>query len=266
MTTEQSHANTLRIRKPVQRRSGDPDLDTQFECQVAPLREVLYRHALRMCRNHPDAEDLTQETMLKAYTGFPTFRQDTDLNAWLFRILTNTYISAYRKKRRQPVECFTEDLAHQQLSAAYARSTPNGQRSAEDVAIDSLPDNDIKAAMQALPRQFRAVVYYADVEGLGCKEIAAIMNSPHGTVASRLHRGRGQLRGLLDAGASHPPGRRWTNRPPRRAVNPNGWECTYASSAPASSVGASSQAGSSAQPLKSRRQTRFGNVATSVTG
>ena len=206
MTIEQSRPGTLRVRKPAHRPPGDRDLDAQFERQVVPLREFLYRHALRMCRNHPDAEDLTQETMLKAYAGFQSFRQGTDPNAWLFRILTNTYINAYRNKRRQPVQCFIEDLTHQQLSAAYARFTPNALRSAEDVALDSLPDNDIKAAMQALPRQFRAVVYYADVEGLRYKEIAAIMNSPHATVMSRLHRARRQLRMLLDNTASHPRG------------------------------------------------------------
>jgi RNA polymerase sigma-70 factor (ECF subfamily) len=144
--------------------------------------------------------------MFKAYAGFQSFRQSSNPNAWLFRILTNTYISAYRKKRRQQAHCFIEDLTHQRLSAAYARSTPNALRSAEDVAMDSLPDNDVKAAMQALPRQFRAVVYYADVEGLRYKEIAAIMNSPHATVMSRLHRARRQLRMLLDNAASHPRG------------------------------------------------------------
>lgn len=205
MTIEQSHSNTQRVRQPAHRPPGDRDLDAQFERQVAPLREFLYRHALRMCRNRLDAEDLTQETLLKAYAGFQSFRQDTDPNAWLFRILTNTYISAYRKKRRQPVQCFIDDLTHQQLSAAYARSTPNGLRSAEDVALDSLPDNDVKAAMQALPEQFRAAVYYADVEGLRYKEIAAIMNSPHATVMSRLHRARRQLRRLLD-NTAHPRG------------------------------------------------------------
>ena len=121
MTIEQSRPNTTRVGKPAHKRSGDRDLDAQFGREVAPLRESVYRHALRMCRNHLDAEDLTQETMLKAYAGFQSFQQGSNPNAWLFRILTNTYINAYRKKRRQPAHCFIEDLTHQQLSAAYAR-------------------------------------------------------------------------------------------------------------------------------------------------
>jgi RNA polymerase sigma-70 factor (ECF subfamily) len=206
MTTAQSHANTMRVGKPVQGLSADGDLVAQFEREVVPLREFLYRHALRMCRNQLDAEDLAQETLLKALAGFHSFRADTNLNAWLLRILTNTYISAYRRNRRQPVQCSIEELTHQQLSSAYAPSTPTALRSAEDVALDSLPDNDIKAAMQALPREFRAVVYYADVEGLRCREIAAIMNSPQGTVLSRLHRGRRQLHRLLHNSPNHPRG------------------------------------------------------------
>jgi DNA-directed RNA polymerase specialized sigma24 family protein len=130
-TTEQSHANTMQVRKRVlQRRSDGRDLVAQFEREVVSPREFLYRHAPRMWRNQPGAEDMAQETLLKAYTGFHSFQPGTNLNAWLVRILTNTYINAYRRKRRQPAQCFTEELSHQQLSAAYSRSTPTGPRSA----------------------------------------------------------------------------------------------------------------------------------------
>jgi RNA polymerase sigma-70 factor, ECF subfamily len=161
------------------------------------MRGALYRHAYRLSQNHQDAEDLVQETMMKAYTAFHTFQGGTNLNAWVFRILTNTFINAYRKKKRQPVQCSTEEVTDQGLAKAYAHSIPMGMRSSEDQALDLLPDNDIKSAMQAMPQQFRDVVYYADVEGLRYKEIAAIMNTPKGTVVSRLARGRQRLRGLL---------------------------------------------------------------------
>ncbi|MDT5224737.1 MAG: polymerase sigma-70 factor, subfamily [Mycobacterium sp.] len=138
-----------------------------------------------------------QEAMMKAYAGFHAFRRDTNLHAWLLRILINSYISDCRKKRRQPVQYSTEDFTEQRLLDSYSRSAWAALRSAEDQALDSLPDNDIKSAMQALPRQFRDVVYYADVEGLPYQEIAAITNTPIGTVASQLHRGRRQLRSLL---------------------------------------------------------------------
>jgi RNA polymerase sigma-70 factor (ECF subfamily) len=175
------------------------ELSTRFEREAVPLRDIMYRHALRMSRNHSDAEDLVQEAMMKGYAGFHAFRPDTNLRAWLLRILINSYISDYRKKRRQPVQYSTEEVTEQRLVDTYARS-PAGLRSAEDHALDSLPDNDIKSAMQALPRQFRDVVYYADVEGLRYQEIAALTNTPTGTVASQLHRGRRQLRRLLGGG------------------------------------------------------------------
>jgi RNA polymerase sigma-70 factor, ECF subfamily len=161
------------------------------------MRAQLYRHAYRLSQNREDAEDLVQETMMRAYAAFDTFRPGSNLNAWVFRILTNAFINAYRKKKRQPLQCSTEEITDQGLSKAYAHSIPMGMRSSEDQALDLLPDNDIKAAMQAIPQQFRDVVYYADVEGLRYKEIAAIMNTPKGTVVSRLARGRQRLRGLL---------------------------------------------------------------------
>src|SRR5271155_6144042 len=192
---------SLRARRPVQRPLVEAEVSARVAHDAVPLRDIMYRHALRMSRNHSDAEDLVQETMMKAYAGFHAFRRDTNIHAWLLRILINSYISDYRKKRRQPLQYSTEELTEQRLVDTYTRSAPAGLRSAEDQALDSLPDNDIKSAMQALPQQFRDAVYYADVEGLRYQQIAAIMNTPTGTVASQLHRGRRQLRRLLGDGA-----------------------------------------------------------------
>ena len=136
----------------------DSELSARFERDVVPLHASLYRQACRMSRNHADAEDLLQETMMRAYTGFESFRPGSNLKAWMFRILTNTYINSYRRQRRQPVQCSTDQVTEQGLAAAYARFTP-GQRSAEDHVLDSLPDKAIEAAMQTLPPQFREVVY-----------------------------------------------------------------------------------------------------------
>jgi RNA polymerase sigma-70 factor (ECF subfamily) len=188
--------------EPPQSLSVDAGLSARFEREVVPLRDLLYRHAFRMSHNHADAEDLVQETVMRAYAHFDSFRSGSNLKAWLLRILTNTYINGYRRKRRQPTLYSTEHLTDQYLTEANARSAASELRSAEDHALDLLPDNDIKAAMQALPGQFREVVYYADVEGLRYKEIATLTNVPHGTVMSRLHRGRKQLRMLLGGGVS----------------------------------------------------------------
>jgi RNA polymerase sigma-70 factor (ECF subfamily) len=200
MTATQSHSGRKQDRESAQNRSVDAELSARFEREVVPLRDLLYRNAFRMSKNHADAEDLVQETVMKAYAHFDSFRSDTNLKAWLLRIMTNTYINGYRKKRRRPVQYSLENLTDQYLTEANARSVASALRSAEDYALDLLPDNDIKAAMQALPGQFREVVYYADVEGLRYKEIAALTNAPHGTVMSRLHRGRRQLRTLLSGG------------------------------------------------------------------
>ena len=198
MTATQSHSRMKPALEPV-----DTERRARFEREVVPLSNLLYRQAFRMSKNHADAEDLVQETLMRAYTHFDSFRSDTNLKAWLLRILTNTYINGYRRKRRQPLHYSTEDLTDQDLTAANVRSSASALRSAEDHALALLPDNDIKAAMQALPVQFRDAVYYADVEGLRYDEIAALMNSPRGTVMSRLHRGRRQLRTLLGDAVGH---------------------------------------------------------------
>lgn len=168
----------------------------RFERDALPLLDQLYGAALRMTRNPADAEDLVQETYMKAFAAFDSFAEGTNLRAWLFRILTNTYINIYRKKQRQPFQAGTDELTDWHLHEA-ASHTSTGLRSAEMEALDQLLDADVAAALASLPEDFRVAVYLADVEGFSYQEIADMMETPVGTVMSRLHRGRKQLRESL---------------------------------------------------------------------
>jgi RNA polymerase sigma-70 factor (ECF subfamily) len=171
-------------------------LRSRFEQQIAPRVRPLYQRALRITRNDADAQDLLQDTLEKAWKGFAGFTHDTNLEAWLNRILTNAHISEYRRKQRQPQTHLTAELPDHQL-AASARHTSRGLPSAEDEAVETLSDNWVRAAMRGVPEPFRSTVYYADVDGRTYREIARIMNAPQGTVISRLHRGRRRLRDQL---------------------------------------------------------------------
>jgi RNA polymerase sigma-70 factor (ECF subfamily) len=170
--------------------AGD-DLQARFERDVLPLMRDLYGAALRLTRNPPDAEDLLQETYLRAYRGFASFEPGTNLRAWLYRILTNAFINIYRKRQREPQTVSEDELDEWYL---YDRLGGRGaEASAEARVLESLPDQDVQEALQSLPEQFRLAVLLADVEGFSYKEIAEILDVPIGTVMSRLHRGRRAL-------------------------------------------------------------------------
>ncbi|MFY9190035.1 MAG: sigma-70 family RNA polymerase sigma factor [Lawsonella sp.] len=178
---------------PVRSAESPAELAARFERDALPMLDQLYGAALGMTRNPTDAEDLVQETFAKAFSSFASYKPGTNLKAWLYRIMTNTYINAYRKKQRRPHHSPAEEMTDAQV-AEVANHHATGLRSAEVEALEMLPNATIQAALQGLPEDRRTVVYYADVESMPYKEIAEIMDTPIGTVMSRLHRGRKQLR------------------------------------------------------------------------
>jgi RNA polymerase sigma-70 factor (ECF subfamily) len=167
-----------------------------FEEQAMEHIDKLYAHAMRKTGNPADANDLVQETYLKAFAAFGQYQQGTNIKAWLHRILENTYINQYRKQQNQPFYSPLEELEDWQLGEAESR-TATSSRSAEAEAIDHLPASAVKDALQSIPEDFRAAVYLVDVEGYSYQEVADIMDTPAGTVMSRLHRGRKLLREQL---------------------------------------------------------------------
>lgn len=167
-----------------------------FELQALPLMRQLYGAALRWTRNPSDAEDLVQETFAKAFVAWEKFEQGTNLKAWLFRIMTNTHINLYNKKAKDKAKTALDDLEDWQIGQGES-ITARSSRSAEIEAMENMPSTAIKNALDQIPEEFRMVVYYAVVEGLPYQEIAEVMDTPVGTVMSRLHRGKKLLRTLL---------------------------------------------------------------------
>ena len=169
----------------------------RFTRDTEPLMDSLYGAALRMTRNPADAEDLLQETMLRAYRAFDRFEPGTNLKAWLFRILTNAYINTYRKRQREPLKVSADELGDFDLYQQLKDRDSEFGRSAESHVLDGLLDSDIVDALDELPEQFRLAVLLSDLEGFSYAEIAEIMDVPMGTVMSRLHRGRKALQQRL---------------------------------------------------------------------
>ena len=167
----------------------------RFEADALQYMNQLYSAALRYTKNPSDAQDLVQDTFAKAYVSFHQFEPGTNLKAWLYRILTTTFINTYRKDQRRP-QLSDQELEDWQIADASSHTSDQG-KSAEDVALENLPDSDIKRALAEIPEEFRIAVYLADVEGFSYKDIAEIVGVPTGTVMSRLHRGRKQLREKL---------------------------------------------------------------------
>lgn len=172
------------------------ELEQRFTRDALPYLDQLYGAAMKMTRNPQDAQDLVQETFAKAFASFGTFTEGTHLKAWLYRIMTNSYTNVYRKKQREPYLGAVEELEDWQLGGAES-TTAMASRSAEAEAIDRTPSGIVTEALNALPEDFRMVVYLADVEGFSYQEIADIVERPIGTVMSRLHRGRSKLRQVL---------------------------------------------------------------------
>ena len=184
--------------EPAPQELSQDDRDRLFAEQAIPLIDQLFGAALGMTRNRADAEDLVQETFMKAYTKFHQYQQGTNIKAWLYRILTNTYITHYRKAQRSPKRSGGEEVEDWQLAAA-ASHDEKGLVSAEAEALDNIPSSQLRTALESLSEDQRVVVLLSDVEGFAYKESADMLDIPIGTVMSRLHRGRKNLREGLSA-------------------------------------------------------------------